>query len=151
MRYLVFIEIMVVGCARTQSAPLVPKVPTTTTSPTAECYVLAYSDPRGDAVEKMFPTWIGLLPGTRAEAGNLPDFLQRDGAAYKQWQQHPLTDSVSVKFTGPYEGVDLEMARVGSNLAGRAIWLTDLVGLPEASMRVVGTRQDCPSQILSAK
>lgn len=150
MRYLAFIGIMVVGCVRTQAAPLLPKV-ATATAPVTECYALMYTDPRGDAADKMFPTWIGLLPGTRAEAGNLPDFLQRDSAAYKQWQQHPLTDSLSVKFTGAYEGVDLELARVGSNLVGRAIWLTDLLGFPEASMRVVGTRQRCPSQLLSAK
>ena len=119
--------------------------------PAAECYALTYSDPHGDARETLFPTWIGLLPGARAEAGNLPDFLRRDSNAYKQWQHHLGTDSISVKFTGAFEGIDLEVTRAGANVVGRAIWLTDVIGGPEASMHVLGTRQSCPSTILSAK
>jgi hypothetical protein len=119
--------------------------------PAAECYALTYSDPRGDARESFFPTWIGLLPGARAEAGNLPDFIRRDSDAYKQWQHHLGTDSISVKFTGAYEGIDLELTRAGANVVGRAIWLTDAIGGPEASMHALGIRQSCPSAISSAK
>ena len=156
MRNLALFGLGIIACVRAQTTPVVQAatqvaaVPSATT-PAAECYALTYSDPRGDAQQTHFPTWIGLLPDGRADAGNLPDFLRRDGAAYKQWQHHIGTDSISVKFTSTMEGIDIELTRANANVVGRAIWLTDLVGLPESSLRVVGVRQSCPSQLLSSQ
>jgi len=151
MRCLALGGILIAACAR---AP-VPQPTTAQTAviraaPVAECYSLAYSDPRADAKEGMFPTWIALLPPARAEAGNLPGFLLADAKAYKGWRSIGA-DSLRVMFTGTAEGVDLQLSRADSGVVGRAVWVTDLVGLPQASMHVVGTRQSCPPRILSAK
>jgi hypothetical protein len=54
------------------------------------------------------------------------------------------SDSLEVMFTGSAEGIRIRVAREGRNLRGRATWLTDLIGLPESSMQLVGTSVQCP-------
>jgi hypothetical protein len=157
MKYIFFVP-GILACAHAQvrqpSASAVPQQPVLAPGvvpvPAAECYALYYSEPVAGATARLFPTWIALLPPAGADGGNLPDFIRNDNGAYKGWEKIG-EDSVRVRFTGTMEGVDLHLARSDSGVTGRAIWLTDLIGRRESSMRVTGTRQSCPAQVLSAK
>ncbi|HKR07886.1 MAG TPA: hypothetical protein VJS39_01740 [Gemmatimonadaceae bacterium] len=147
MRYIALGALALTACARSSLQQPAAALPM------AECYALTYSDRQGGATARLFPTAIELMPGVdsgRAEGQNLPDFLRTDGRNYKGW--HKIgADSVAVMFTSTFEGMRFNLARPDSTLAGRAIWLTDVVGLPESSMRVVGTRENCPPDLQSAK
>ena len=117
----------------------------------AECYSLGYSDAVGSASERLFPTWFMLLPGADAGAAvgrRNPLMNERDWENLSRnsgWGSL-APDSLDVRFTGNFEGVRIRVARSGTNLIGRATWLTDVVGPRETSMRVVGTREQCPEK-----
>jgi len=122
----------------------------------AQCYALTYTNARNGASERLFPVWIALLPGkygAAAEAKRNPSLSESEWDPiyqFRGWRQINA-DSIEVRFTGSFEGVSIRVVRQGENIAGRAVWLTDLLGRQEASMRVTGTRQTCPAEILSAK
>lgn len=122
----------------------------------SECYALTYSDARNGASGRYFPVWIALLPGKHdalAEGKHDPSLSDAQWAVISQfrgWRQISA-DSIQVQFTGTMEGVEIRVRRNGANIEGRAVLLTDLVNLPEESMRVIGTRENCPSEILPAK
>ncbi len=121
----------------------------------AECYSLSYSDAIGSASVRLFPIWLMLLPG--ADAGSAvgrhhPQLDDEDWAGllkYSGWKRI-TSDSLEVMFTGNFEGIRIHVARMGANLIGRATWLTDLVGLPESSMRLIGNREQCPQNVSPA-
>ena len=122
----------------------------------AECYAMTYSNARNGATERLFPVWIALLPGkygAPAEAKRNPSLSESEWAPIYQfhgWRQINA-DSIEVRFAGSFEGVSVRIVRNGGNIQGRAVWLSDILDRPEASMRVTGTRQTCPAEILSAK
>jgi hypothetical protein len=108
---------------------------------TAECYALTYTDAVGGASARLFPAWLMLQPG--ADSGgvvgrSIDDKLLK----YSGWKSIGA-DSLEVLFTGGFEGIRFRVTRSDTGLSGRATWLTDLVGLPEASMRVAGTTAPC--------
>jgi hypothetical protein len=117
---------------------------------TPECYALTYSKARNGASERLFPVWIELLPGTYsgpAEARHNAAVSDADWTGiyqYHAWRQIS-TDSLQVRFAGSFEGVSIRLPRKGDTIVGDAIWLTDLVGSPEAGMRVEASRQQCPA------
>lgn len=123
----------------------------------AECYSLsyAYADAVGSASVLPFPTWLMLLPGANAGSAvgrHPPQLDDRDWAGllkYSGWKRIS-SDSLEVMFTGNFEGIRIHVARTGANLVGRATWLTDLVGLPESSMRLIGNRERCPQDVSPA-
>ena len=149
------------GCSTGRSAPSHQRVPIDIpqlrefTVTTAECYALSYSDPRNGGRAELFPLWLALFPGvaTGPADGKPHPVYARDWTAvitYKTWRRI-AADSVRVMFTGAFEGMDIRVARMDSTISGRAIWLTDLVGLPIASMHVVGTREACPKDVINSK
>jgi len=121
----------------------------------AECYSLSYSDAIGSASVSLFPVWLMLLPGANAgtaEGRHHPQVDEGDWAGflkYSGWKRI-TSDSLEVMFTGNFEGIRIHVARTAANLRGRATWLTDLVGLREASMRLIGNREQCPQNVSPA-
>jgi len=121
----------------------------------AECYTLAYSDAVKNASARLFPVWVALKPGP--DSGGLiarphPDF--RDGwramTEFAGWKRISA-DSLELMFSGRYEAINIHVARAGSNLLGRATWLSDLLQAdPQPSMRVEGSRESCPPDLSSA-
>ena len=118
-----------------------------------ECYALAYSDAIRDASARLFPVWAALMPG--AEAGDLigrphPTFSDGSWAGITvltRWKKIP-SDSLELFFGGNFEAISIHVARAGSNLSGRATWLSDLIEPgPKPSMRVEGTREPCPPNL----
>lgn len=127
--------------------------PLTVSSPQPECYALAYSDAIRDVGARLFPVWAALMPG--AEAGELigrphPAFGDRSWqgmTVLTRWKKIP-SDSLELFFGGNFEAISIHVARVGSNLSGRATWLSDVIGPgPKPSMRVEGTREPCPANL----
>jgi len=122
---------------------------------TPECYSLSYSDPVGSASARLFPIWVMLLPGSDAGAAvgrHSPQTSDQDWAGllkYSGWKRIP-SDSLEIMFTGDFEGIRIRAARTGTNLSGRATWLTDVIGLPESSMVFVGDREQCPQNTAPA-
>ena len=57
------------------------------------------------------------------------------------------SDSLEIMFTGSFEGIRMHAERSDSSLRGRATWLTDVIGLPEPSMVLVGARELCPQNV----
>jgi hypothetical protein len=118
----------------------------------AECYSLSYSEPIGSASARLFPIWLMLLPG--ATTGSVvgrhhPLLSDQDWAGvlkYSGWKRI-TPDSLEVMFTGNFEGIRIHVARTDANIIGRATWLTDLVNLPESSMRLMGTREQCSQSV----
>jgi hypothetical protein len=114
----------------------------------AECYSLSYSDAVGSASARLFPAWLMLRPG--ADSGSAAGRPVDDGLLkYSGWKRI-TADSLEVMFTGNFEGIRIHVARAGANLSGRATWLTDLIGLPEASMLVIGNRKQCAQNVSPA-
>ena len=115
----------------------------------AECYSLRYSEPVGSASVRFFPIWMMLLPG--ADSGSAvgrhhPEVSDQDWASvskYSHWKRL-TSDSLEVLFTGSYEGIRIRAVRRTANLAGRATWLSDVIGPAESSMLLVGNREQCP-------
>jgi hypothetical protein len=122
---------------------------------TPECYSLRYSDPVGSASARLFPIWVMLLPGSAAGSAvgrHHPQVSDQDWAGlskYSGWKRTP-SDSLEIMFTGSFEGIRIHAARTGTHLGGRATWLTDVVGLPEASMVLAGDREQCPQNAAPA-
>jgi len=120
-----------------------------------ECYSLRYSDPVGSASARLFPSWVMLLPGSSAGSvvgRHNPQLSDQDWAGllkYSGWKSIP-SDSLEIMFTGSFEGIRIHAARTGTNLSGRATWLTDLVGLPESSMVLAAHREQCPQNAAPA-
>lgn len=151
-----WISVTLIGCTRpsTHTSDL-------TTAPTlritnAECYAIAYSDPVGSASPQLFPTAIALLPG--ADAGSAtgmhgPRLTDLDWAGineYAGWKKLS-PDSLEVTFRGHAEGIRIHASRANRTLTGRATWLSDLVGGgPPPSLRLVGTTEECPNNIIPA-
>ena len=163
MRYIVLAVPALLACA-TRPAERMPIVNTEArlvewpalVLDSAECYALTYTNARNNASERLFPVWIALLPGkygAPAEAKRNPSMSESEWAPiyqFRGWRQINA-DSIEVRFAGSFEGVSIRIVRNGENVGGHAVWLTDLLGRPQASMRVTGTRQRCPAEILSAK
>jgi hypothetical protein len=122
-------------------------------SPTqAECYTLAYSDAVRNASPRLFPVWVALKPGPNS--GGLigrPHQEFRDSwraiTEFAGWKRI-AGDSLELMFSGSSEAISIHVARTGSNLLGRATWLSDIIGPdPKPSMRVEGTRESCPPNL----
>jgi len=114
----------------------------------AECYNLSYSEAVGSASPRLFPAWLMLRPGT--DSGSVVGHPVDDSLLkYSGWKRI-AADSLEILFTGNFEGIKIHVARAGANLKGRATWLTDLVGLPEASMLIVGNRKQCSQGVSPA-
>jgi hypothetical protein len=148
----VLLTLLLTACAASSArmsatSPIPPSSDLTVES--AECYSLTYSNPVGAASARLFPTWLMLLPG--ANAGDVigrhsPEMDEPSWAGltkFSGWKRIS-GDSLEILFTGSFEGIKIHVARPGAILGGRAIWLTDLVGFPEASMTVSGKREQCP-------
>jgi hypothetical protein len=134
------------GCA--PRAASLPSVESTTPIRTPECYSLAYSEPVKDASPKLFPVWVELLPG--ASSGSVvgrphPDLGPADWAAlWSRWWKKLPPDSIEVNFSGNYEAAVIHVHRMGSQIVGRATWLSDVIESgPKPSMRVEGERVVC--------
>ena len=140
------------GCAASSAKVSANTVPETRDVGIAspECYSLIYSNPKGSAGAGMFPTWFMLLPGVSSGAAvgrNLPAVAEQNSGnlqTYAGWKTI-APDSLEVMFAGSYEGIRIRVGREGRNLRGRATWMTDVIGLPESSMQVFGTRSQCPT------
>jgi len=122
----------------------------------AECYTLAYSDAIRNASPRLFPIWAALMPGH--EAGALigrphpafGDESWQDMTEFAGWKRI-ASDSLELMFSGHYEAIAIHVARIGSNLSGRATWLSDFIEPgPKPSMRVEGTRESCPPNLSPA-
>ena len=164
MRYYLLLAPVLLSCATRrplEQRPIVNNTAVLVDGPSlvidrAECFALTYDDSRNGASAWHFPVWIALLPGkyaASAEARHDPSLSDREWAGVSEfhgWRQISA-DSIEVRFTGAYEGMSIRIPRNGERVQGRAIWITDLIGRPEASMRVTGARQSCPPEILSAK
>jgi hypothetical protein len=120
-----------------------------------ECYTLAYSDPIRNASARLFPVWVGLKPG--ADSGGLIGRSDQD--VKDSWRtmtesagwKRIAGDSLELMFSGSSEAISIHVARAGSNLLGRATWLSDIIGPdPKPSMGVEGTRESCPPNLSSA-
>jgi hypothetical protein len=142
----VLIACWILGCA--PRAVSLPNAESTTVVRTPECYSLVYSDPVKDATVSLFPVWVELLPAS--DSGSVvgrphPDLRPADWAAlWSRWWKKLPSDSIDVNFSGSYEAAVIHVHRMGSQIVGRAIWLSDVIGNgPNASMRVVGTREAC--------
>jgi hypothetical protein len=117
-----------------------------------ECYTLAYSDAVRNASARLFPVWVALRPGPNS--GGLigrphPEFRDswRAMTEFAGWKRI-AADSLELMFSGRYEAINIHVARAGSNLLGRATWLSDVIGPdPTPSMRVEGTREACPPNL----
>jgi len=124
--------------------------------PSPECYTLAYSDPIRNASARLFPVWVALKPGPNS--GGLighphPDFRDswRAMTEFAGWKRI-AGDSLELLFGGSYEAISIHVARTGSNILGRATWLSDVIGPdPKPSMRVEGTRESCPPNLHPAE
>ncbi|HJQ12418.1 MAG TPA: hypothetical protein VJ840_15410 [Gemmatimonadaceae bacterium] len=152
MRVIAFTVVAAIACAQRAAQSPVPQTNVTSARsfavPSAECYALAYSDPQGGGSEELFPAWLVLIAGRdsgQADGRRIPGF-----AYYRKWRQ-TLLDSLRIDFTGSFEGLTIRARRADSNLTGRAIWLSDIIGGPVPSMGVVGTREACPAEFQSAK
>jgi len=147
----VLLAILLTGCAASNSKVSANTLPDTRAMGLAspECYSLIYSNPQGSAAAGLFPTWLMLLPGVTsgvAVGRHLPYLYEQNGSTrqkYEGWRTI-AQDSLEVMFTGTAEGIRIRVGREGRNLRGRATWLTDVIGLPESSMQLVGTREQCP-------
>ena len=115
--------------------------------PSTECYSVSYSDPKGAGKESLFPKWVALYAGRDSGEAYGRDYPPV--ATYERWKRLGA-DSLRIDFTGPAEGVTIHAAREDSSLVGRAIWLSDVIGPPVASMRAFGSREPCPPQFHSA-
>jgi hypothetical protein len=121
----------------------------------AECYGLSYSDAVGSASVLPFPTWLMLLPGgdvgsaVGRPAAGVDDRAWAGLSKHHGWKRIS-SDSLEVMFTGSFEGIRIHVVRTGANLIGRATWLTDILGLPESSMRLNGNREPCPENVSPA-
>jgi len=121
----------------------------------AECYTLGYSDAVKNASARLFPVWVALKPGP--DSGGLigrPHQDVRDGwramTEFAGWKRI-AADSLELMFSGRYEAINIHVARTGSNLLGRATWVSDIIGPdPKPSMRVEGTREACPPNLSPA-
>jgi len=142
--------ILTLACAASTSkgsaTPLVTTAAAAVATP--ECYSLRYSDPVGGASARLFPVWVMLLPGSQAGSvvgRHHPEMREQDwGALWNSgWKTLP-SGSLEIIFTGNYEGIRIHAGRAGTNLSGRATWLTDVIGPPEASMVLAGDREQCP-------
>jgi hypothetical protein len=122
----------------------------------AECYTLAYTDAIRDASARLFPIWAALLPGLQTGA-----LIGRPNPAFgdESWQgiaeftgwKKIASDSLELMFSGRFEAISIHVARTGSNLSGRATWLSDVIEPgPKPSMRVEGTRVSCPPSLSPA-
>jgi len=117
-----------------------------------ECYTLDYSDPIRNASARLFPVWVALKPGPNS--GGLigrphPEFRDswRAMTEFAGWKGI-AGDSLELMFSGSSEAISIHVARTGSNLLGRATWLSDVIGPdPKPSMRVEGTRESCPPNL----
>jgi len=117
-----------------------------------ECYTLDYSDPIRNASARLFPVWVALKPGPNS--GGLigrphPEFRDswRAMTEFAGWKRI-AGDSLELMFSGSSEAISIHVARTGSNLLGRATWLSDVIGPdPKPSMRVEGTRESCPPNL----
>jgi hypothetical protein len=120
----------------------------------AECYTLAYSDAVKNASARLFPVWVALKPGP--DSGGLtgrphPDYRDswRAMTEFARWKRI-AGDSLELMFSGSSEAISIHVARTGSNILGRATWLSDIIGPdPKPSMRVEGTRESCPPNLSS--
>jgi hypothetical protein len=115
-----------------------------------ECYALAYTDPIKNASARLFPVWVALLPGYQSGAliGHpnpaFGDETWRGMTEFAGWKRI-AADSLELVFGGRFEAISIHVARSGSNLSGRATWVSDVVEPgPKPSMRVEGTRELCP-------
>jgi hypothetical protein len=121
-----------------------------------ECYSLAYSDPVKGATARLFPIWVAIFPGkeTGAASGRhhpaLSDLDWLNVSKYAAWKR-TSADSIEVMFGGNYEAISIHVSRTGSNLVGRATWLSDVLesGV-KPSMRVVGSQETCPNNVSPA-
>ena len=164
MKYVVLFTPMLLACATrhpVERRPIVNTIAVVVEGPilvidSPECYTLTYSDSRNGASERYFPVWIALLPGkygAAAEAKHNPALSDTQWAAlaeFHAWRQSSA-DSIEVRFTGSYEGMSIRLPRKAETIRGRAVWITDVIGLPEASMRVTATREPCSSGGIAAK
>lgn len=139
--------VLTLACA---SGGLVVAKPALTASVvSAECYSLSYSDPVKNARAALFPTWIELLPGT--DSGSVAG---RPHATYAygwpamskySWWKRISGDSIEVNCSGNYEALHIHVQRAGSQLIGRATYLSDVIeGGPDPSMHAEATREACP-------
>jgi hypothetical protein len=118
----------------------------------AECYRLSYGDPVGSASVRLFPTWLMLLPGESVGAAvgrHHPQMSDRDWEGllkYSGWKRM-ASDSLEIMFTGSSEGIRIHVARNDTTLTGRASWLSDLIGGPGPSMRLLGNREQCTEHV----
>ena len=109
----------------------------------AECYSLAYSDPVKNARASWFPAWIELLPGT--DSGSVVGRPHPAIGKYSGWKRI-RGDSIEVNFSDNYEALHIHVQRLGSQLIGRATYLSDVIeGGPDPSLRAVATREACPT------
>jgi hypothetical protein len=115
----------------------------------AECYTLAYSDAVRNASARLFPVWVALKPGPGPGALiGRPHSDFRDSwramTEFAGWKRI-AGDSLELMFSGSSEAISIHVARTGSNVVGRATWLSDIIGPdPKPSMRVEGKREACP-------
>ena len=133
--------VLMLACA--SGGIVVARPPVTSSIGAAECYSLAYSDPVKDISASLLPAWIELLPG--ADSGSV---VGRPHPAIGQysWWKRIRGDSIEVNFSGNYEALQIHVRRVGSQLIGRATYLSDLItGGPNPSMRAKATREACPT------
>jgi hypothetical protein len=130
---------LTLACASAGSVVAKPELTASVVS--AECYSLAYSDPVKTINASLLPAWIELLPG--ADSGSVVGRPHPAIGKYSWWKRIP-GDSIEVNFSDNYEALHIHVKRVGSGLIGRAIYLSDvIVGGPDPSMRVEGTRETC--------
>lgn len=151
-RETVLLALLLAGCAAPRSNVSANAVADTREVGVAspECYSLSYTNPQGSASAVLFPTWFMLLPGVTSGSAvgrHHPQLSEQDWAPlqkYAGWKTI-ASDSLEVMFAGNSEGIQIRVAREGRNVRGRATWLTDIVGLRQSSMQLVGTRVQCPT------
>jgi hypothetical protein len=121
-----------------------------------ECYALAYSDAIRNASARLFPIWAALIPGPQAGAlidrpnPAFGDESWRGMTEFARWKRI-AADSLELMFSGRFEAISIHVARSGSNLSGRAPWLSDVIEPgPKPSMRVEGIRESCPPNLQRA-
>jgi hypothetical protein len=132
---------LTLACA--SGGPVVAKPVLTASVVSDECYSLAYSDPVKNISASLFPAWIELLPGT--DSGSVVGRPHPAIGKYSGWKRIP-GDSIEVNFSDNYEALHIHVHRVGSRMIGRATYFSDvIVGGPDPSMRVEGTREACPT------
>jgi hypothetical protein len=121
-----------------------------------ECYALAYSDAIRNASARLFPVWAALIPGPQSGAligrpnPAFGDESWRGMTEFAGWKRI-AADSLELMFSGRFEAISIHVTRSGSNLSGRATWLSDVIEPgPKPSMRVEGTRESCPPTLSPA-